>query len=113
MESHFANASLKIQKKVKDRVNDKVLDMDLQIDPELDKIHESFDKKLKELHDKLELQESQMKWYGKDMKSVITRSRNLIIKTEREKQNLLNEYKGYIGVKFSIKMLNCAILIAE
>ncbi len=113
IESHFSKANKKIHKQVRVRVSDKMLDMDLQVDPELDKIHDSFDKKYKELSDKLELQESQMKWYGKDMKSVITRTKNQIIKAERLKENQLKTFKGYTGVKHNIKMLNCAILIAE
>ncbi len=86
--------------------------LDITLDPEIEKVKTSYQKRIKELDDKLSLQEGQMKWYGKDMKSAITRTKNKIMKAEREMNTILDTYKSYSGITYSIKLLNCGILIA-
>ena len=97
----------------KKKADDLHLDMDIQVDPELERIDESYGKRITELSEKLEIQEGQMKWYGKDMKGAITRSRNAIAKAKDERDRLLSHYKGFIGVSYSIEILSCGILIGE
>jgi predicted DNA-binding protein YlxM (UPF0122 family) len=63
--------------------------LEIQIDPEVEKIKESYTKQLRELEEKLDLYESQMKWYGKDTRSLITRLKNKIVKTKTEMESLL------------------------
>jgi hypothetical protein len=87
--------------------------MEIHIDPELDKIRESYTKLIKELEDKLDLQEGQMKWYGRDMKSAITRTKNSIRKARVEMDSLIKEYSGYSGVTCSISLINSGVIIAE
>ena len=99
------------------RVNDRVFDLneniEIHIDPELEKIRDSYTKQIKELEDKLDLQEGQMKWYGRDMKSAITRTKNSIRKARVEMDSLIKEYSGYTGISFSIKLINAGVIISR
>jgi len=103
--------------KIIDRINDRLFDLnenlDIQIDPEIEKIKESYTKQIKELEEKLDLHESQMKWYGKDMRSVITRIRNKILKARAEMESLLKEHRDYCGIKYKVTLVNSSIVIAR
>jgi len=101
----------RLQEKISDRIMDMSDTLDFKVDPEIEKVRESFGRTIRELEEKLELQESRMKWYGKDMRSAITRTRNKIMKAHREREHLMETLKGYLGVKHSLEMLNAGILI--
>ncbi|HOP64559.1 MAG TPA: DEAD/DEAH box helicase [Spirochaetota bacterium] len=105
------------REKIIDRINDRLFDMnenlDIQIDPEIEKIRESYSRQIKELEEKLDLHESQMKWYGKDMKGVITRIRNRILKARTEMESLLKEHRDYCGIKYKVTLINASVVIAE
>ncbi len=111
--SYFSKAQIKIREKVKQRIYDLSGDIDLHIDPEIEKIKISYDRSIAELEHKLDLQQGQMKWYGKDMKSAITRTRNSIIKQNRDKQNLLDKYRGYAGIKSSVTLVSAGVVSSE
>jgi superfamily II DNA or RNA helicase len=112
-EQYFSRARDILLKRVNDRIFDLTEDMEIHIDPELDKIRESYTKLIKELEDKLDLQEGQMKWYGRDMKSAITRTKNSIRKARVEMDSLIKEYSGYSGVTRRISLINSGVIIAE
>ncbi len=104
-----------VRRRLNDKISDRVMDMsdnlDFQVDPEMEKVRESYGRTIRELEEKLEIQESRMKWYGKDMRGAITRTKNKIMKAQREKEHLMETLKGYLGIKHSIEMLNAGILI--
>jgi SMC interacting uncharacterized protein involved in chromosome segregation len=54
-----------------------------------------------------------MKWYGKDMRSVITRIRNKILKARAEMESLLKEHRDYCGIKYKVSLINSSIVIAR
>lgn len=110
-EKSLEAAKVKIADKIHARVSDLSDSLDLNIDPEIDKIKSSYEKKLKELDDKLQLQEAKMKWEGRDMRSAITRTVNSIRKAERDRDNLLSKYSNYLGVTSSVELINAAIII--
>jgi len=112
-ESYFLRSREKILSRIDNRLFDLNETLDIQIDPEVEKINESYGRQIKELEDKLDLQECQMKWYGKDMKSAITRTRNRINKAKREMDSLLSEYRGYSGIRHDIKLISAGIIICR
>jgi len=107
----FAGARARLLVKVRERITDMSDSLDFRIDPHLEKIRNSYDKTIKELEEKLELQESRMKWYGKDMRSAVTRTTNRIMKAQREKEHLIDTYKGYLGITYSVRVLNAGVLL--
>lgn len=110
--SYYEKAKTRLMKKIDERLFDLNENLDIQIDPEVEKVRESFRRQIKELEEKLDLQESQMKWYGKDMKSAITRTRNRMLKARTEMESLVTEYKGYYGIKYNIKLVGAAVIIS-
>jgi len=109
----FAKSKERILDKVNKKSTEMTLDLDIHLDPEIEKISKSYELQIKELQDKLEIQTGQMKWYGKDMRGAITRTRNRIMKAEREKELQLSRYRGYMGIKSSIKLINAGIIICK
>ncbi len=109
----FDEAREMLMKRVNERVFDLNENMEINIDPELEKIRESYTKQINELEEKLDLQEGQMKWYGRDMKSAITRTKNSIRKARVEMDSLIKEYSGYSGIRFSIRLINAGVIIAK
>ncbi|HNX22480.1 MAG TPA: SNF2-related protein [Spirochaetota bacterium] len=110
--SYSEKARDRLMKKIDDRLFDLNENLDIQIDPEVEKVRESYRRQIKELEEKLDLQESQMKWYGKDMKSTITRTRNKMLKAKTEMESLVTEYRGYYGIKYNIKLVGAAVIIS-
>lgn len=110
---YFDEALDMLIKRVNERISDINENMEMNIDPELEKIRDSYTKQIKELEEKLDLQEGQMKWYGRDMKSAITRTRNSIQKARIEMESQIKEYSGYCGVRFSVRLLNAGIIISD
>lgn len=85
-------------------------DLQMAVDPEIEKVHESYNRRLRELDEKLQLQEGQMKWYGRDMKGAITRTRNLIMKTTQEKEAILKSLEGDAGLSWKAEAISIAVL---
>ncbi len=112
MDKMFQKGRERLREKIESRIIDITEKLDIQIDPELEKIRTSFETELKELDEKLDLQESQMKWYGRDMKSAISRTRNTIRKTEREYHTVMDRYRGYLGITCRAYLLNAGIVIS-
>jgi len=110
--SYSEKARERLMKKIDDRLFDLNENLEIQIDPELEKVRESYRRQIKELEEKLDLQEGQMKWYGKDMKSAITRTRNRMMKARTEMESLVTEYRGYYGIKHNIKLVGAALIIS-
>jgi len=110
--SYSAKACDRLMKKIDDRLFDLNENLEIQIDPEVEKVRESYRRQIKELEEKLDLQEGQMKWYGKDMKSAITRTRNKMLKARTEMESLVTEYRGYYGIKYNIKLVGAAVIIS-
>ncbi len=108
----YQSALSKVKARISDREFDMNENMDIHIDPELEKIRESYSKQIKELEEKLELQECQMKWYGRDMKSAITRTNNKIRKAKNEMESLISEYSDYSGIKHELKLISAGIIIS-
>lgn len=110
---YFDQARDMLIKRVNDRVFDLNETLEIHIDPELEKIRDSYAKQIKELEDRLDLQEGQMKWFGRDMKSAITRTKNSIRKARVEMDSLIKEYSGYTGISFSVKLVNASVIISR
>jgi len=110
--SYSDKARDRLMKKIDDRLFDLNENLEIQIDPEVEKVRESYRRQIKELEEKLDLQEGQMKWYGKDMKSAITRTRNKMLKARTEMESLVTEYSGYYGIKYNIKLVGAAVIIS-
>ncbi len=111
--SCFETARGRIVERINDRIFELNENLDIQIDPEMEKIKESYTRQIKELEEKLDLHESQMKWYGKDMRSVITRIKNRIVKARTEMESLLREHRDYCGIKYKVTLVNASVLIAR
>lgn len=78
---------------------------------EIERINDSYFKKLKELEEQLERQECTMKWFGTDMKSAITRTKRTIQSTRTEHRQELSKYHSYLDTELSVELLCGGILI--
>jgi hypothetical protein len=111
LESLIAGARERLALKIGRRVETMSDDLDFSIDPQLEKIRDSYARAIKELENKLELHKSKMKWYGGDLKSVITRTSNKILLMKKEKEHLLATYRGYLGIEYSAAIVNAGFII--
>ncbi|MDY6969376.1 MAG: SNF2-related protein [Spirochaetota bacterium] len=84
-----------------------------KIKPEIFKINESYKKVIKELEDQQERQICQMKWFNKDMKSAITRTKNKLKANIDERDALLLKYREYTDVQFAIELINAGFIIKK
>ncbi len=109
----FTDAREQILMKVEALKADFVEGMTRPVRLEIEKINDAFSKKLKELEEQLERQECQMKWFDKDMKSAIGRTRNRIGEVTRERDASLARFHGYLDVTASIRLINAGILITR
>lgn len=100
-----------------EKINDCIFDLnenlDIQIEPELEKVKESYRKKLKELEEKLDIQESQMKWYGKDMRSAIARTKKSILNAKDEMESIVQQYQNCYGINYRIELVGAAVIISS
>ncbi|MBN1534805.1 MAG: DEAD/DEAH box helicase family protein [Spirochaetes bacterium] len=85
--------------------------LDMQLYRELERIQKSYGDAIGELRQKLDLQESRMKWYGEDLKGAITRTRNAIRKAEAEKREATERYHGYLGIRCRAELLGACIVL--
>jgi hypothetical protein len=109
----FNRGKDRLMEKINGCIFDLNENLDIQIDPEVEKVKESFKKILKELEVKLDLQESQMKWYGKDMRSAITRTKKNILNAKAEMESILQQYRSYHGINYKIQLVGAAIIISS
>ncbi|MBN2402909.1 MAG: DEAD/DEAH box helicase family protein [Spirochaetes bacterium] len=109
----FISAGERIIRKADERSREISDSLNGSVEPEIEKITDSFCKKIKEYEEQLERQVCQMKWYNKDMRSAITRTKNKISREMILKEDTLERYRNYLQVGYSIKMLSAGILIAE
>ncbi len=86
--------------------------LDMKLYPEMEKVEKSYNDAIAELQHKLDLQESRMKWYGEDLKGAITRTRNALRKTEAEKLETMNRYRGYLGVRCGAELIGSGMILS-
>lgn len=110
---YFGSARMRISEKIEGRKMVMSQSLDVSIDPEIEKIQESYDRRIAELADKLDLLEAQYKWYGRNLKGTITRTKNLIDKTRNERDTLLGKYRGYLGIDHEIELVCAGILVSR
>ncbi len=108
------NLNLKARDRILKKVEDKVWDikenLDLAIDPEIEKISVSYGRQLSELNEKLAVQENKMRFEERDMKSAISRTKNLIAHTKEEMLQVLTRYQGYHSVKYKIALISAGLV---
>jgi hypothetical protein len=110
---YFAEAGERILQKAGDMKSRVAGNIARPVESELGKIRDSYAKKLKELEEQLERQECQMKWFDKDMKSAMTRTKNRIAEVKREHAVAMDKYRGYLDVSATITLINAGILITH
>ncbi len=113
MEYYFAGARARVDEKIGNRKKMMSQSLDVSIDPEIEKIKESSDRRIAELEEKLGLLEAQFKWYGRNLKGTITRTKNLIEKAKNDRDSLLLKYRGYLGVDHEIEMFCAGMLVSN
>lgn len=109
---YFGEARTRIKEKIDRRLGSMNENLDLQLDPELEKVRESYTRLIRELEEKLDLQEGQMKWYGRDMRGTITRTRNRIMKARREMDSIIREYNDYYDAGYEVRLVGAAVLLS-
>jgi len=109
---YFAAARARIEEKIGARKAMMSQSLDVSIDPEIEKVKESCDRRIAELAEKLELLEAQFKWYGRNLKGTITRTKNLMEKAKNDRDSLLLKYKGYLGIDHDAELICAGILVS-
>jgi hypothetical protein len=109
----FAEARKRVSAKIKLRKEILSENLDVSIDPEMNKIKESYDRRIAELEEKLEFLEAQFKWYGRNLKGTITRTKNLIEKEKSEREKILEKYQKYLGIDQEVELLCAGILVSR
>lgn len=112
IEEHIESSRQKIFDKAEKRAAEIKRDMENPVTMEIDKITTSYDQRIKEFEEQLERQVCQMKWFDKDMKSAITRTKNKIAREKREKMLSLSRQERFSDVVYTIEMLGAGILIS-
>ena len=69
-------------------------------------------KRLRELAEQMDRQECQKKWFGRDMKSALSRTRNEIARIEKERELLTQRYTRSRNVRYAVQLINAGIIIA-
>ncbi len=110
---YFDRALERLNRKIAARKESMSENLDIGIDPEMDRVRESYDSRIAELEEKLGLLEAQFKWYGRNMKGVITRTRNQIDKARSERESLLRKYRGYLGIRHETGLLCAGIFLSR
>jgi len=70
----------------------------------------SYGRQLSELNEKLAVQENKMRFEERDMKSAISRTKNLIAHTKEEMLQVLTRYQGYHSVKYKIALISAGLV---
>jgi len=108
----FEEARRRVREKVEKRLGELRETFELSIDPEIEKITEASESRIKELSEQLERQECRQKWYGKDMRSALTRTKNEIAQVELERERLLAAYRRSGEARPQIRLVCAGVLIA-
>jgi superfamily II DNA or RNA helicase len=106
------DARRRLREKVERRLAELRETLELSIDPEIEKITEASLSRIKELSEQLERQEGRQKWFGKDMRGALTRTRNEMAQVELERERLLAAYRRSREAKPEIRLVCAGVLIA-
>ena len=106
------DARRRLREKVERRLAELRETLELSIDPEIEKITEASLSRIKELSEQLERQECRQKWFGKDMRGALTRTRNEMAQVELERERLLAAYRRSREAKPEIRLVCAGVLIA-
>ncbi len=112
LEMHTTDARKRLMDKIQKRYSSLYRSMNGGVAGEMEKITDSYDKKIGEYEKQLEYQVCQMKWFDKDMKSAITRTKTRIAETAREKEDQLAKCRELLNFRCSIELVNASIVIA-
>ena len=110
---YFIRARARINLKIERRKKSLAEQIDITIDPEIEKVKTAYDRRIMELQEKLEVLEAQHKWYGRNLKGTITRTKNLIETAVRERDALLAKYRGYRGIGHTVKLICAGVLVSS
>lgn len=108
----FEEARRRLQEKVERRRGELRETFELSIDPEIEKITGASESRIKELYEQFERQECRQKWYGKDMRGALTRTKNEIAQVELERERLLAAYRRSSEARPEIRLVCAGVLIA-
>jgi hypothetical protein len=111
-DQYFAIARKRVFHKISARKKQMADALDCTIDAEIDKIKASFDRKIAELEDREEILEAQHKWYGRNLRGTITRTKNLIAKARSEREFLLRKYRSYLDIECSVELVCAGIVMS-
>jgi hypothetical protein len=111
-EKYFRIGRERLIRKIGDRTAEMSAELGNTINPEMDKISDSYRKKIKEYEEQLSRQTGQMKWFKRDMRSAITRTKNNIAAAQEEMECTLARYRGYGEIGYTVELLNAGILIS-
>lgn len=110
--NYYYELSLKrLEKKVGAIVTEIKESLNLYIDPYMERVQQHYRQEMEYLHRRLEWQECQQKWYGKDMQSAITRTKNMIGKIEEEHLSRMKQYGGFTDVTWDTRLVNAGMLV--
>jgi superfamily II DNA or RNA helicase len=109
----FERAAERVRAKADFRAGQIIESMRSTVQDEIGKINAASDMRIREYEEQLERQECQMKWFDKDMKSAITRTRNRIAAEKREREKMLQEQNRIQRVKYAIELLNAGLVISQ
>ncbi len=113
IEAYFKEAGNRLKDKIEKDCSGIRAGFDSSVMPEIDKISESYEKRIKECEEQLERQICQMKWFERDMKSAITRTKSRLNTLKTEKQELLNRHWGYLDIDVRIELISACVLVSE
>lgn len=110
---YYELSHTRLKKKVLAIVTEIKESLHLSIDPYIESVGQHYRQEMDYLCKRLEWQECQQKWYGKDMHSAITRTKNMMKKIEDEYAQRMTHYKGYGEIRWETTLINAGILICR
>jgi len=108
---YYELSQKRLEKKVRAIVTEIKESLNLHIDPFMEQVQQHYRQEIEYMHKRLEWQECQQKWYGKDMHSAITRTKNMIGKIEEEHINRMKQYCGFTDVTWNTRLVNAGMLV--
>ena len=108
---YYELSQKRLEKKVRAIVTEIKESLNLHIDPYMEQVQQHHRQEMEYLHKRLEWQECQQKWYGKDMHSAITRTKNMIGKIEEEHLSRMKQYCGFTDVTWNTRLVNAGMLV--
>ncbi len=113
IEYYYELSHTRLKKKVLAIVTEIKESLHLSIDPYIESVNQHYRQEIDYLCKRLEWQQCQQKWYGKDMHSAITRTKNMMEKIENEYYERMSHYKGYGDIRWETTLINAGILISR